>query len=156
MLINYIIYVDGEPYTFEEKIGPNLNGEDVWKYIGFEEPTIYVPYNFDNYIDVTVSVQGSKAIGFYNNDIETFGVQSVYFYGDNPTFSDIVTYDVATGETNVNEGTGSGVKSMENTEMISKEFYDLAGRKINNPDKGIFIMKTVYSDGSVKVKKIAF
>lgn len=41
-----------------------------------------------------------------------------------------------------------------NSEVVSREYYDLTGHKISQPSKGIFILKENYSDGSSTTKKI--
>ena len=39
--------------------------------------------------------------------------------------------------------------------VVAQEFYDLSGRKISNPEKGIYILKQRLSNGSVKTLKVA-
>ncbi|MBD5356380.1 MAG: hypothetical protein HDR88_05160 [Bacteroides sp.] len=48
----------------------------------------------------------------------------------------------------------SGIKSAKAlSEAVKTAYYDLTGREIISPE-GICISRTVYSDGTVKVKKI--
>ncbi|MDE5870450.1 MAG: hypothetical protein K2H22_00675 [Muribaculaceae bacterium] len=52
----------------------------------------------------------------------------------------------------------SGVKKVSgsNVDTLSCEYYDLTGRRILNPDKGIFIKTERLSDGSVRTSKVMF
>ena len=47
----------------------------------------------------------------------------------------------------------TGMSEIE-SESISIEWYDIAGRRVINPGKGLFIRKTVLSNGSVKTEKL--
>ena len=68
------------------------------------------------------------------------GVQSVYYGGGERTVSPIVYQ------------TSDGIK-LKTTAPVSTEFYDLQGRRLNNPTLGLTIMKVTYTDGSVKTIK---
>lgn len=46
----------------------------------------------------------------------------------------------------------SGTERIEASEIVSTEFYDLYGRKINNPQNGLCIEVVRYSNGSIKSK----
>lgn len=50
---------------------------------------------------------------------------------------------------------GSGVEGIEsNAHVMNVEYYDLNGRKVVNPEKGIFVKVAKMSDGSVKTSKV--
>ena len=47
----------------------------------------------------------------------------------------------------------AGMKDMLNSEIVSTEYFNLSGLKVNNPSNGIFIEKATFSDGSVRTSK---
>lgn len=65
-----------------------------------------------------------------------------YADGDERLYSDIVYSD------------GSVVTGIKNAsadaKAMSVTYYDLSGRKVQNPKHGVFVKKTVMSDGKVK------
>ena len=61
--------------------------------------------------------------------------------GDNVYESDIVT------------AYSAGIDEMAESEVASIEWYDIAGCRVQRPDKGINIKRTVYENGSVKTAK---
>ncbi|MGI6222226.1 MAG: choice-of-anchor J domain-containing protein [Prevotella sp.] len=49
---------------------------------------------------------------------------------------------------------GINTVKTQNGNVVSRSFYDLNGRKLSSPVKGINIVKSVYSDGTVKTQKL--
>lgn len=144
----YTIYVDGSPYMFEEHQGLDLCGDPILMYYGITEPTIYLPFGYNNLYDIYVYDYGLYDIGLYLEDIETVGVQMTYFYEGVTTVSDIVIYDIATGETTIQtpetpgDPDDSGIDNILTDEYAnpsSDVYYDLNGRPVANPGHGIFI-----------------
>lgn len=141
----YRIYQDGQLLTF------NYNDPFPGCYWGTEDTTL-IPFLFSNGFDIYAYWQyfNLREIGIYDYP-ETMGVQTVYEYEGVTTESDLLTLNIATGEV-----TGdSGVSSVTDASVVSEEYYDLTGRKVLNPDKGIFVKRTVMSDGKVRTTKIA-
>ena len=132
----YRIYIDGELYEFD--------GDD---YDGIDGVITEVPFNFDNGYDLYWYSPSMRVIMFYFIGAETFGVQSVYDYEGVVTESQIVTLNIVTGEV-------TGVDNLISNDIKSVTYYDLSGRKVNNPQNGIFIQRAVVADGSVKTKKV--
>ena len=142
----YEIYVNGEKLFFE---GPEDGAEG--PYMG-TYGTDLIWYGFNNEVDI-IAKGIIHTIAIYEEPVETLGVRSVYTYSDilNPqttTYSDIVTLDVASGEIT------TGVKSISSGDVISTEYYTIDGKKVNNPDKGVYILRSTLSNGNVVVKKI--
>ena len=136
----YSIYLNGELMAF-------LQDDD--KYYGFNEPTTVIAAKFTNGDDVLSSGLG-HVIHFYIDDIRTLGVQSIYEYGRETTYSEILTLDLATGEVS-----SSGVDSITaSADIVSSVYYTLDGRKIENPKGGIFIRRILLSNGETIVKKV--
>lgn len=50
----------------------------------------------------------------------------------------------------------NGVKNMESemSQPVMVEYYNLQGIKVKNPEKGVYVRRTVYADGREKVSKI--
>lgn len=48
----------------------------------------------------------------------------------------------------------AGISSIEETESVSKTYYDLSGRKIDHPQKGLYILREKMADGKCKTSKI--
>ena len=113
-----------------------------------------MPYKFSNDIDISKWSDNIFDVGIYVDGLTTVGVQAVYFYENVLTASDIVTYNVETGETTVTPG-NSFVGKVGDKEVVSTEYYDLNGVRVNNPGKDIYVKRTVYKDGSSDFRKIA-
>lgn len=138
----YRIFVNGEPYEFVQHNGENLNGNFITMYQGMTPGSTLVPYTFYNGNDLFSDEFHLYYVGFYTWDIESLGVQTVYVYGEEPIYSEIVNVEV------------SKVENIETDDISSSEFYTLDGRKVLSPDKGIFIRVDRLSNGKTSVKKI--
>lgn len=134
------VYVDDELYTFYPD-----------EYPCFVNPTTEVPLTIKDQ-NGQIQIQRDQCMFTYTfYGFDTIGVQVVYRDGDDVQESQIYTYDLAT-----NEGGVSGVKDVERTSStpLSQEWYDLSGRKVSNPDKGVYVKRVVYDDGHVENIKI--
>lgn len=150
----YSIYINGDIVEFEEQEGLNLMDEVTVMYRGLKEPTTLVPYTFANDIDLYEDMGGTFVVGLYAEGIETVGVQAVYICGDTTTTSGLVTIDTATGEQTVTPGTDTKVESINSTDILGVEYFNLQGQKITHPEKGIYLKKCRLSDGSIKTVKV--
>lgn len=150
----YKVFVEGQPLVFCEEVLPNILGYDVIVYEGVPMKVELLPYNFNNNQDIFKFTNNAFDIGIYIEGLSSIGVQSVYFYEEEFTYSDIVTLDIETGQTTVTPGENAGVKSEFSDEILSTEYFTLAGQRVSHPDKGIYICKTTMADGTVKFKKI--
>ncbi len=104
---------------------------------------------------ISSSLQEEGTLTYNSND-------KTYELGSDMAFADIlVGYD---GElylsdllTNmvINEEGTTSISSVENSnDAVSTEYFDLSGRRINNADKGISIMRMKYADGTTKAVKV--
>ena len=139
----YSIYIDGDILEFEEI--ENFYGI---MYPGVEGVVTRMPFDFSNGYDIDTESETEKFVGIYPDGVSTIGVQAIYEYDGVTTVSDIVTLDVETGVITDN----AYVQTVERGEIVSVDYYDLTGRKIANPGKGMYIEKTTYSNGTVKAK----
>lgn len=129
----YNFYVDGELYTFQPADFPL-----------FSEPTTDVPYDASNYYYLYVYRRQHTIYlpGLIN---ETIGLQSFYVGDDGNTYaSDLVTYNI----------NGSVAEAAGDKEAVRTEYTTLSGVTTASPDKGFYIKKTLYSDGTSSVEKV--
>lgn len=125
----YSIYLNEELFVFEAE-----------EY-DLEEDMTEIPYEYSDYF--TIACDGSlHSIDFELMGIEVYGVQSIYRDGEQVYKSNIVS----TKSTSVN--------NISKEKPINTMYVDLTGRKISNPDKGIFIRIEKYADGSTKSFKV--
>lgn len=128
----YNIYFDGELMTFYNDEYP----EDVEDEIT-DIPFLFGRRNFWN------DGKGKTEIVIFADGLESLGVQ-LFNKVDGVVYkSDIVTLLTAVSvDSNVAE-----------SEIESEVWYDLSGRIVENPLRGLFIKKTVLKNGTVKVAK---
>lgn len=148
----YKVYLNGEPMVFYEHEAVDLAGLVTTVYPGIPMEVNLLPFEFVNDYDIVKYSPNLIDLGIYTDDVETIGVQAVYYYDNVYTYSDIVTLDVATGETTVESGVDAVAADGR---VVSTEYYTLDGRRLNHPDKGIYIRVDRTADGTVKVKKEA-
>ena len=95
-----------------------------------------------NKLQFYVGEDGKARIGLEKteilaNDYEVVGAWHLYYLGDNGTETDI-----------------ENVESAIEAEVVSTTIYSLNGSILPAPQKGINIIRSVLSDGSVKVQKV--
>ena len=147
----YRVFVNGEPLIFSEKTVDALNDREMVTYEGVPDEQIWLPFLFSNGEDITKWSSGEFILGIYTNDVQTLTVQTGYIYpGTKMTVSDLVTLDVATGEVT----SESGVKEVIASPVEKVEYFTLAGVKVANPGKGIFIRKLIHANGLVTSDKV--
>lgn len=140
----YRIYVDGDLMEFEADPEEGI-------YDGIEGEITDIPFEFSNDWDIWAYTYNIRFIQLYTRGISTLGVQSVYKYGENTTYSDVVTIDIETGGITTSP---AGINSLFNSENGETSFYDLTGRKVSNPSNGVYIMKKPDGKGGIKTSKV--
>lgn len=130
----YNLYIDGELYTFTPE-----------EYPLFTEETTDVPYELSDYYNIYV-YKTLHTIYYKKRIDSTVGLQSFYVAEDGTTYaSDLVTEStVSTGISNT-ESSRKAVKT---------EYINMSGIRTATPDKGLYIKKTLYSDGTSKTEKV--
>ena len=98
-----------------------------------------------NKLQFYVGEDGKARIGLEKteilaNDYEVVGAWNLYYLGD-------------LGEDYI-ETAIEGVESATEAEVVSTTIYSLNGTVLSAPQKGINILRSVLSDGSVKVQKV--
>lgn len=116
------------------------------EYLGLSEDIEDVPYNLS--IDSWDIVGGNTAhtVYIYPNGMDNLGIRTGYRNGDQVIYSETAWVDPAEL---------SSVKAVESAEVTSQAWYDLTGRRVLNPDKGIYIRVSTLSDGTLRTDKIA-
>lgn len=146
----YKVFLNGEPIVFVEELTTNLLGEECVAYQGVPIAVNLMPYYFDNNEDIFKFNDNIFDVGIYTNDVQTIGVQSIYYYEKEFTYSDIVTLNVATGEVT----TESGVKAVSDSPTVAVDYLTLDGRRVANPDRGFYIEVSRKADGSAVARKV--
>ena len=133
----YRILFDGEVQTFyaEDSDG------------ALEKDMTNIPFN-GTYYDYFYDYDTNRQVYVYVEGLETIGVEMVYVDAEgNEYVSEAATLDLGP----------VGVEAIsQGADIMGREFYDLNGRRIANPAGGIFMVKSIFSDGSVKVNKRIF
>ena len=150
----YSIFLNGEPFEFEEQVGEDFSGKVITMYAGIKKPTKLIPYTFFNDLDLYEDNGGTFIVALYSEGIETVGVEAIYVWDGVATYSNLITQDAETGEITVLPGSDAKVETINPDDVVNVEYFDLQGRKIHNPTKGIFIKKYTFSDGTSKTRKV--
>lgn len=134
--LSYLFFVDGEQFLFET---------DEYE---MAEDLEEVPYGFssdDGYI-------GASYLALFFDPAEKVGMQSIYRGTDVENRSNIVWYDIATGETSIEpyDNTTVGVKDIADNSQAKASIYDLQGRRASSNAKGLLLM----SNGQKVVKVV--
>ncbi|MDE7349847.1 MAG: hypothetical protein K2N25_02170 [Muribaculaceae bacterium] len=133
--LSYIVYVDDEPWTFE--------AED---YDDMDESIEEIPWTYDKYWICKDYESPVHHVAFFVEGITTIGVQSVYRHNGKETRSEIVTINV--DEIEAVDGLAVDSKAEKVT------YYDVSGREVSNPAKGIFLKVSKMSDGTIRTEKL--
>ena len=111
-----------------------------------EEEKSDFAYDYTDNWDIYSSGK-KKTIHYYFADFDSLGVQVIYDGGGEQNKSNIVWYSpVAAGIHNISNPSGETVKS--------ESYYDLSGRLVARPTNGVFIKKSVLTNGTKKVIKV--
>lgn len=136
----YQVILNEEPYEFyadEYELPEGVTMTDMISY-SYNSEYAYDFYAYGTRHDVLV-----KAIGF-----DTLGVRSLYKNPDGTiVYSDIMWCPGYEGMVKVNE--------ISDAAIVNVKYFDLTGVEVTNPEKGIYVRKLTYSDGTVVTSKIA-
>ena len=132
--LSYKIYVDDQPFTFTQD-----------EYEGLDKDYDELPYGFtDN------SWIGQTYLCIFFDPAKNIGIQSIYRGLGVEKRSNIVYYNVETGETEIVDAIG-GVETMDTHVQAT---YDLTGRKVSAKQKGLVLKTVTLSDGTSKTIKV--
>ena len=130
----YRVYVDGELMTFYTD-----------EYEGLKEDTEEIPFTFSNMNNLGYYGTGDVTHFFWFTftGYETLDIQTLYRDGEKVYESKIV--NVIGGE--------SGIDNVGLSGAVRTEWYDLSGRRVAKPGKGLWIKRSVMEDGTSVVSK---
>lgn len=113
---------------------------------------------------------GTENVALTHNADDTFTIDmfsiNTYGYAEDFVPETIAMYFGATAEKGdrealqakmaeiIAEREAAGVKSVENTQPLSVEYFDLNGHRLSTPQKGISIVRQKQQDGSVVTRKV--
>lgn len=131
--ITYSIFLDGDLYEFLPEL----------YYV--EEPISEFPYGYNDYVGgMEIYSDGSThSVTIYGELYETIGVEVYYTVQGERRASERLIY-----------GGDNSVENIENTKTIVESYYyDLNGRRVVEPENGIYIKANKYDDGSIQHTK---
>lgn len=131
--VYFRIYFDDELVTFYPD-----------QYTGLSEEMTDVPIDFSDSRYDFQTYGSQHRVVIYDSGFTRCGVQALYKDGDNILYSDIVYSD----------GTVSGINSTAASAPLATTYYDLSGRKVAQPQHGIFIQKNISADGTQQTRKL--
>ena len=152
----YRIFLDGEQLHFDNTPGGYYQHfPDEW-----EVPCAFSDRGLVN--NRTDNSNGTMTFHSFSIDKKlrpkTIGLQSIYYMNGTRTLSDICVYDTATKTKTIVEGDPdpTGIKGTVADGLLegSTTYYDLTGRQIAAPQKGLFIMSVKQANGQTKSIKV--
>lgn len=134
------LFLDDEVYEFDEEIYGEIPA-------GQTE----VPYYYSGSYEIYG--QGpEKTFFLYTEGFETFSIQALNKTSEKTYYSELLTYNVINNDTTL--GPSVKVDKVVSGDFVNVEYFNINGQRISNPENGIFVKRSVMSDGSVKVEKV--
>lgn len=139
--ISYRIYMDTEDsvFVFTPAEYPNTITESTTE-MWFNTPAsndIPHPYYSIN----------ARMVYMFQIPKTRIGIQSRYHFGNDIRNSNIVWYNIPPAMSINNMQSNS-------SDIVNVKYYDITGREVSHPQRGIIIRKTMLSDGSAKTEKM--
>ena len=104
-----------------------------------------VPIDFSDSRYDFQSFGSQHRVVIYDSGFSRAGIQAFYQDGDNRLYSDTAWCD----------GSVTGINdNVSDAAVKATTFVDLSGRTVSTPKSGLFIKRTVMSDGTVKTNKV--
>ena len=128
--MGFQFFINGEKVTFTPDQCPAL-----------EEATDVIPYYFSDGNIFNRFNEGLWILSFTGDEIESLGVRSVYTVGGDTRMSEIATF--IPGQRSV-----EGI--INDSDIKSVEYYDIAGRKVVGTTNGVVIKRLTLKDGTVR------
>ena len=133
----YRVYVDKEPFTFYTD-----------EYVGLPDDTEEIPFLFSNM--ETLGYYGTCGIThffyFSFTGYESIDIQTLYRDGEEVYYSDIVPVIGGSGVESINAVEAAGVADVQ--------WYDMTGMRVERPGNGLWLKRTVMTDGTVRTEKV--
>ena len=141
--LTYVIYVDGQPFTFKKSEYTHLKTEEMTE----------VPFRYDDYYHISASSDGNRYIYIKGDELKgNIGVELHYTVNGQTAVSDRLVYDCSTKTHNV---VPTGINRINGSaKTVSRQYFDLNGRHVTATYKGVAICVSHMTDGTVKTTKI--
>lgn len=137
--IYYEVFMDGDLFTFyndEYELPEGVTEMTEVPYGYYSEDT----YDFDAY-------GNQHGFIFHTRGFKSLGVRAVYKTDAETVYSDML-YAPGYAPT-------EGVEGVNADKTVSSiRYYDLSGRAVTNPEPGIYVRQTVFSDGTTRTSKV--
>lgn len=142
--ISWRMFINGKKMLFDPE-----------HYEQFTEPAEWIPFNADS-MEIQNAGTALHTVILFDPEIQTIGVQSRYQEKGNDAFySNIIQYDINTGEITVlDPSTGVEAATTENARVLTTDYYGIDGIKVQNPENGIYLKRSVMSDGTIRNSKV--
>lgn len=141
----YNIYLDGKLLTFNTS---------AYGYIPTNMTDI--PYAYYD-VNITQSQSGAKGydfqvlddvqVVFLYKDFTVLGLKAVYVDGDTRLESEMAEYDIR-------NAAGISSATADEADASTVTYYDLSGRKVSTPSKGVYVRSVKLKSGAVKTTKV--
>ncbi|MBR5716715.1 MAG: hypothetical protein IKX59_09015 [Bacteroidales bacterium] len=144
----YYIYLDDEILTFDKETYPTLS----------EEITL-VPWDLTllNSEGNNYEIYGSPTSHYayiYDPLFEKVGVQFIYFFEDQPYYSNIVYIDPEGNVTTVEVEQPNAITNAGEAKVTGMEYFNVAGQRQNFQQPGLNLVRVTLSDGTQKTYKM--
>lgn len=147
----FSVYVNNEIFTFTQE-----SYKEELMALGIKGSTTELPYNIGNngmsfYQSLTWHTV--YIVGIALADIKDVGIQTIYY----PEGKDVNPDNVLRSKIYFveKEDDPNSIESIDASNIMKVEFFDTQGRKVANPEKGIYVKTVTLTDGSVKTSKVA-
>ena len=133
--LSYRVYVGaGSVYTFTPD-----------KYTRLEAPMSLVAYSFSDQYDFPAAANDYHRFYFYEDELDALGLQSVYTAGGVTNVSEITWWK---------EPVGTSVSGLDaDVKPVRTDWFDMQGRRVDSPSKGVYVVRKTMPDGSVITSK---
>ena len=98
--------------------------------MGVLEAIESLPTDGDGCTNYILNNLPSKGVGFYKANNQPVGAGKAYLQVEGTLSKDFIGFA---------DGVATGIETIDNGWAVDNEIYDLQGRKVMNPTKGIFI-----------------
>lgn len=141
--LTYVIYVDGQPFTFKKSECSHLKTEEMTE----------VPYLYDDYYHIATASSGDRYIYIKGDEMKgNIGVELHYTVNGQTAVSDRLVYDCSSKTYNV---VPTGINNIKGSvKTVSTQYFDLTGRHVDAAYKGVVICVSHMADGTVKTTKM--
>lgn len=130
----YRIYVDNKLFTFKPST-----------YTFLKSDLTDIPFGFSDTMDILRMGGSKRQVNFYFSNYTNVGVQSVYRGGGQEKTSPVVWYR--------NPDTATAISNLHDNATQSIQYFDLSGRKLSRPSRGLIIQKIGTAGGRTIIGK---